>query len=304
MERINLFCFLASYTVAFALELTRFLGRSSLSRFVMLGFTSAGLLAQTLYLLNRATVTNLPPLLSSTHDWMLVLAWVVVTLFLLLSIADRGLAIGPFLLPIVLLFVASTYAMDVAPPEPLNSQRGWKLLHAASLVFGMLSVVFGFLSAAMYLLQHRWMRQRGPAVRHEGFRMPSLERLAQINRWTVATAFFLLSLGFGTGLYLTFTSPSGTSVLRFTDPLVIFSGIAWLCLAALLIWLTQGGTPSGRQVAWLTMFALGVLLVTVVGLQMLTGGHPRQVDSERNTAAACRPVRIAGLPTDERSPLL
>ena len=98
MWHVTVFCFLASYLVAFALELTRFKrrtppGMSLAGRFVMIGFGVAGFVAHTLYLLNRSQQTHLPPLLASTHDWMLVLAWVLVLVYLFFALVQRDLAL-------------------------------------------------------------------------------------------------------------------------------------------------------------------------------------------------------------------
>src|SRR5207302_191206 len=106
------FCFLASYLVAFALELGRLLGRSVISRVVMIGFGIAGFVAHTVYLLNRSQQTHLPPLLSSTHDWMLVLAWVLVLFYIFLTLAQRELAVGVFALPVVMILVGSAYFLN------------------------------------------------------------------------------------------------------------------------------------------------------------------------------------------------
>jgi len=54
MINVNVFCFLASYLVAFVLEAARFLRRSASRRMLLLGFASAGFLAHTLYLVNRS----------------------------------------------------------------------------------------------------------------------------------------------------------------------------------------------------------------------------------------------------------
>jgi len=75
MVNITVFCFLASYLVASVLEVIRLRGKSVINLWMMKGFAAAGLVAHTWYLINRAQQTNLPPLLSSTHDWLLVLAW-------------------------------------------------------------------------------------------------------------------------------------------------------------------------------------------------------------------------------------
>src|SRR5258708_34722774 len=98
MLHVTVVCFLASYLVALALELGRLLGRSRVSRFVMLGFGLAGFVAHTLYLLNRSQETHLPPLLASTHDWMLVLAWLLVLFYLFLTLVRSERALGEFAL--------------------------------------------------------------------------------------------------------------------------------------------------------------------------------------------------------------
>ena len=45
------------------------------SSLFMMGFAVAGLTAHTIYLVMRSQKSGLPPLLSSSQDWMLVLAW-------------------------------------------------------------------------------------------------------------------------------------------------------------------------------------------------------------------------------------
>ena len=103
LAKVSVFCFLASYAVAFGLEWTRLMRRPGISRLLVLALGLAGFVAHTAYLLvrSRNLESHLPPLLSSTHDWFLVLAWVVVLLYLFLTTLDRELAVGLFLLPVV-----------------------------------------------------------------------------------------------------------------------------------------------------------------------------------------------------------
>src|SRR5215471_12385305 len=136
MLHVTVFCFLASYLVAFGLELGRLLGRSRISRFVMVGFGVAGFTAHTLYLLNRSQQTHLPPLLASTHDWMLVLAWVLALCYLVLTLLQKELAVGVFALPVVLLLAGSAYFLNRDPYTAVNAvhaRRAWGLVHAALL---------------------------------------------------------------------------------------------------------------------------------------------------------------------------
>lgn len=280
MAKVQIFCFLASYVVAFVLELARMLGKSRLHRAVTLGFGLAGFGAHTLYLLNRGG----PPLLSSVTDWMLVLAWLLVLFYLFFTLLHKDLALGVFTLPVVILLVASTYLMrDTPPQEMLDALRGLKLLHASFLVFGMGGVAGGFVAGLMYLVQHRRLRTRH-AVR-DGLTMPSLEKLAQLNRWSVMVAFPLLTLGFATGVFLLLRVNTSERQVTFADPTVIVSGVLWLLLAVVFLFVLTVRTTTGKQVAWLTLCGCGFLLLAVVGLQIISGSHFPKVPSTESRAA-------------------
>jgi hypothetical protein len=68
--------------------------------------------------------------------------------------------------------------------------------------------------------------------------------------------------------------------------LVVGSGIVWVVMIAFFGWLLRADHVGGRQIAWRTIWAFGFLLVTLIGLQVLTGGHIYP----RATAAAAAPV--------------
>lgn len=272
MANVSIFCFLASYLLALGLEAVRLVRRTTISRAALLAFAAAGLVAHTAFLYFQSQRASLPPLLSSTRDWMLVLAWVVVVLYLFLTSVDRDLAIGVFLLPLVLLLVGAAYFVSGAPNAALANDLGqvryaWAMLHASLLVFGIAGVLVGFVLSMMYLVQHRRLKRR--QALQNGLTLPSLARLARLNWWAVMISVPLLTLGMGVGVGLTFLTEDRT--LSWTDPVVVGNAIAWLAMAALFVWLAKKDHPAGRQVAWLTVWAFGFMLVTVVGLQILAG---------------------------------
>ncbi|MCY2962812.1 MAG: cytochrome c biogenesis protein CcsA [Planctomycetota bacterium] len=272
MPHTSILCFLACYVVAFGLELTRFRGKSAVSRLISLGFTGAGLLAHTWYLLNRSHETSLPPLLSSTHDWMQVAAWLLALIYLVLAVLQNEMALGVFVLPVVLVLVASTYGLNHAPNNEIyamQARRSWGLLHAALLVFGVVAAAGGLLSAVMYLLQHRRLKTRH--AQPGGFQMPSLPRLAQANRWAFLLSFVLLTLGYASGLMLAIAAPDDEASVSLMEPVVLISGGVWTLMAGVVGWLLVHRGPVGRQVAWLTIVGLGCLLLTLFGLQLATG---------------------------------
>ena len=268
-SRIGVGCFLATYAVVFCLEWLRLAGRSQINRALILLGGGIGLATHTVYLFVRSSTTQLPPLLSSSQDWLLVLAWLAVVSYLFLTALDRELAIGIFLLPIVLLLTSATYFVSDTPNRRLDSLYGWKMLHASLLVLGMLGVLVGFVLSMMYLVQQR--RLKHPQSTPTGLGLPNLEKLARLNRWSVMISVPLLTGGMGIGVGLGLYAKSNQEAIPFNDPVIIGSTIAWLAMFALFVWLMTTPRTTGRQVASLTLWAAGFLMFTLIGLQVATG---------------------------------
>jgi ABC-type transport system involved in cytochrome c biogenesis permease subunit len=285
MSNVTVFCFLASYAVALGLDATRLLRLTAVSRTFVLIATAAGLIAHTAYLVVRSQQTNLPPLLASSQDWLLVLAWLAIVFYLFLTSVDRDLAIGLFLLPLVLALIGAAYFVSdstsgLMPRDPdvvRNAVYYWAMLHASLLVLGIAGVLIGLVFSLMYLVQHYRLKHHQTLQR--GLRLPNLERLARLNWWAVMVSVPLLTLGFATGVGLGLFSKEAARQVHFTDPVVIVSGVAWVGMVVFAVWLLRKERPAGKQVAWLTVWAFGFLLVTLVGLQVLTNGGRVSVET-------------------------
>jgi len=283
MANVNVFCFLISYAVAFVLEWTRLFRLTTMGRAVILLFAGAGFVTHTIYLLVRSDQTDLPPILSSPHDWVLVSAWLAIVLYILLTIFNRELAIGLFLLPLVLILIGSAYWVSDEPnallDDPVMRQeaiRGWLDVHVSSWVFGITGVIAGFVLSMMYLVQHRSLKHKQSL--QSDLSLPNLEKLARLNMWAVIGSVPLLFLGMGTGVYLGFLF-KGQRPITFSDPIVIVNGVVLLLMVVFLIWLLRPGRPAGKRVAWLTIWAFGFLLLTLIGMQVLTGGGPFSLET-------------------------
>lgn len=281
MTGVTVLCFLASYVLVLLLESVRLLRRSPASHTAALLIGLAGLVAHTMYLLSRSEEAQLPPLLSSTHDWMLVLAWLAVVFYLFITAFDRELAVGVFLMPLVLILIGAAYFVSDMPnprvagdPELMRQEavHHWAMLHATLLVFGIAGVVSGFVMSLMYVAQHRRLKHK--QTLKEGLSLPSLETLARWNWWSVMVSVPLLTLGMLTGVGLGLYSRTGPNPVPFGDPVVVVSGVVWVVMLVFFVWLWRTERPIGKQVAWLTIWAFGFLLVTLIGVQVLAGKGP------------------------------
>lgn len=283
MLNVSVVCFLASYLLAFGLEWTRFVPRNTSGGWLTIIAGVAGFVAQTLYLLMRSQQTLLPPLLSSMQDWLLVLAWLMVLIHLFVTLADRELALGFIMWPLTIGLIVAAQFVTAGPGPTANVHRNWTMLHVALLVFGIAGVTVGFVVSLLYLWQHRRMKLRTSST--VGLGLPSLERLARVNRWSLLVSIPLLTFGMVTGVGLSLARNSQTQIRDVSqDPIVLASGVCGLLMSAVFVWLLAGKRPAGRQVALLTAWACGFLLLTTVGAQVLTqaissssvhGPHPR-----------------------------
>lgn len=302
MSEVTIFCFFASYLLALAFEAVRAVRGVSWLRWPAVASAAAGLVAHTAFLWVRGRSLNLPPLLSSTQDWLLVVAWVACVLYLFVVAYDRKVGIGLFALPIVLLFVGvSSFASD-SPSRVIRfgessasegALRGWLLLHAALLGLGIAAVAAGVVSSLMYLVQHRRLRHK--QARPGGFTLLSLERLAQWNRLSILVGVPLLSLGMAIGFLLGYLAEREGGRVSFWDPVVIASCIAWLVMITVLGRAVRSEQPDAKAVAVRTLLAFGFLLTTLLGLQLATGGGGHAVEGwGTSEAKGPRPLGSGG----------
>lgn len=283
MLNVSVMCFFASYLLALAFEVVRFYRRSTVVEVLHLGMTAAGLIAHTLYLLLKSSQTQLPPLLSSLSDWLLVLAWLVVLLYLIMVLADRTFRAGILVLPLVLgLIVAASFGDGRSGQrEIVEVSRSWLMLHVSLLVFGTAAILGGLVLSLLYLWQH-WRLKHGGG-RHGGLVLPSLERLERLNRWALLAAVPLLTLGLIIGVALTTRGQVGWAT--WADPLVLTGTICWLMMVGVFVYVLGRQRAPGRQVAWLTAVSCGFLLLTVVGSQVLTSASHLQTVHGRQPPA-------------------
>lgn len=245
-------------------------GRSSVARGVLICFAAAGLIAHTSYLVTRSQNSGLPPLVGSSHDWLLVLAWLGGLLYLIALMTGERITLGLFLLPIMLgLIILAMFVDNVAGDEVREvAAHRWGMLHAATLMIGMGSVAAATICALMYLLQHQKLRGHTSALHR--LQLPNLERLTAINRWLVIGTVVMLTIGLATGFILAVSAQEDR--FDWSDPIVIGTTAVWGVMVAILVGLLTRREQTGREVARLTVLAGGFFLLTVFGLMLLSGG--------------------------------
>ncbi len=270
LEHVTLLCFFASYLLALVLELTQFVRASQLTRWGAILGTAAGLVAHTAYLLVRSRDSQLPPLLSSAHDWLLVLSWLIVVMLLTILLWNRHSAVALFGLPPVVVMVGAARFVSQSTDRILVDLYGWKMLHASLWVLGIAGCCAAFIISLMYLVQHRRLKrkQAEPSELH----LFSLERLSRWNWWAVIVSVPLITLALMTGVFLALWSRGSDQPVRLVQTGFVLTAALWLTMAVLFGWLVTARHPGGRIVAWRTIWACGLLLLMLLAQQLFIEG--------------------------------
>jgi hypothetical protein len=265
LSGISIVCFVASYAVALACEASRLAFRSGVRGAVMLGFATAGLVAHGLYLGWRAATEPAVPL-SSPFDWYLLAAWLLAAVYIYLMLANPRTPVGLFLLPVVLALVGAAQLSSREPFPQSPATQAWGMIHGMFNLAASVSVALGAVAGSMWLIQAgRLVRKQPPA---QGFRMPSLERLAHVTARTPGVAAWTAAAGFASGLVLNAVNRRHglLETVPWTDPVVLRMGVlvAWLVVADAVVHAARRRADRGRTAAWMSLASLGVLAVSIL----------------------------------------
>lgn len=269
ISHISITCFAASYALAWLLELSRLLFRSGVRGALLVGFAVAGFVAQTLYLGYRAAQSSSLPL-SSSFDWYLLAAWLLVAFYLYVTWYHPRTPLGLFLWPLVLgLIAAATWFADRQPIAPEPASQVWGMIHGIFLLLGTVTVMVGFVAGLMYLVQAGRLKRKH--VPSGGLQLPSLEWLEHVNSRVLFISALLVGVGFVAGIILNMIG--GRTQLPWTDPVVWSSGLmlAWL-VAAVLFNVFYKPARHGRKVAYLTIASF-LFLVVSLGMLLVNTQH-------------------------------
>ncbi len=250
MNRITVFCFVASYTLALGLEVWHLLSGRMLARVLAVTAGVAGVVAHTGFLASR-----LPPLVWQ-FGWMLFVSWALAIFYAIGALHYSRISWGLFVLPLVLGLVGLGVAFGV-PPEgtPHHDVGGglWGPVHGWLLLLATIGLCVGFLASVMYLIQAHRLRTKAPPG--EGLKLLSLERLELMNRRALVVAFPLLTAGMVAGVVLL----AQGSVVHWWDARVLVTAMLWVVYAVVL-YLRFARHARGRQVALMTIMAFFLLL--------------------------------------------
>ncbi len=257
LSGMTITCFAACYAIALAVEVSRLVWGWRIPTLVPLVIAALGLLAQSMYLVVHAQDELLRRAispLSSWYDFCLLAAWVLAAAYVGLTIRRPENSMGVFLLPLVLgLIGLAWFFQDTAPFPTRTALHVWRLVHGLTLMLGTTAVSLGFATGLMYLVQSYRLKNKLPPTRR--FRLPTLEWLQNFNRESLIISTCLLAIGLLSGVVLNVISKTEDGgVMRWTDPVVLSSGVLFLWLTLVTIFESlYRPAREGSKVAYLTL---------------------------------------------------
>ncbi|MGE5275944.1 MAG: inner membrane protein YpjD [Acidobacteriota bacterium] len=182
----------------------------------------------------------------SLFGWMLGIA------YLALLFRHRERAIGPFLIPFVVVFsaVGLLIPFRASPPKP-ETQGVLFALHVTLAILGYAAFTLSFVLSLLYLIQSRQIRRAKTGVLFA--RLPALEVIGRLNRTAVSIG--LSSLFVSVLLGAIWASRVWKGVLDAKLGFALFT----LLVYGLLLWMDRRGW-KGQRVALLSIVGFGLVI--------------------------------------------
>jgi len=269
LREITVTCFFCSYLLVLLVEGSRLWRRVPGRGLVVIIMSSLGLFAHFSYLFIRAYegLRSDSGILASWLDWSLLLSFILSTTFLVFFVRRPDTMVGFFFLPaIMILILIANISRDIAPFSRTEATQLWTTVHALAMMLGSLTVLLGFLSGCMYLVQSWRLKSKRAG---SGFRLPTLESLNRMNRRCLMISTVAVAGGLTAGVAMNLNRIGQIGLM---DRTVQFSVLllVWLIITTFFEFYYAPVSHS-RKGIYMTLASLGFLILAMFGA--LTTSH-------------------------------
>ncbi|HEY7369696.1 MAG TPA: cytochrome c biogenesis protein CcsA [Thermoanaerobaculia bacterium] len=199
---------------------------------------------------------------------MSLFGWMLGISYLILFARHRERAVGPFLIPFVILFSALGLLVPESPPAGAGEGGTRGVLFAFHVNLAMLAYAaftLSFVISVLYLVQARQIRRARSGRLFS--RLPDLEQIGRMNRTSVTIGLAVLAVSVLLGMAW------ARQVWRHLGDAKVVWALLTLLAYAFLLWMDRRGW-EGRRVALLSIagFCLVLFSYTIVNLYF-SGAH-------------------------------
>jgi len=265
MLSITFFTALALYLVACFYNCLAFIRHLESMFRASLIFSIAGICFHTVHIIITGMERGIFPL-TGRQEAMLFLAWALALSFIFIGFRYRVIALGVFMLPLVLLSMLSSLLFQESPVQDILRSRLF-YFHTTFLFLSYAAFVAGTVFAVLYLLQERELKSRNLRLFYE--RLPSLDKLDQLFSNSMLSGLVLMTSGLASGIYWAHREWEGGWI---SDPKVISAIVTWLIYLALTSIRAVTGW-RGKRMALITLAGFVSLLLTFWIATLLGSRH-------------------------------
>jgi ABC-type uncharacterized transport system permease subunit len=213
-------------------------------------------------IIHTALATGRFPL-TNMAEYLLVLGWVVMSLYLILQLNLRVPVAGLVMPPIAGLAALGAWLLqtnsDVAPAVDPSALF---LFHTTVSTAGIATLCLAFAMSVLYLVQDRALKARKGLKLLE--RLPALEKCDRIAFRAMVAGFILLTIGIVTGVGVNRSLYERLWTWEWKQILPV---LAWIVFAAVIL-LRQMLGYRGRKSAYLAIAGFALGLLTVIGMRL------------------------------------
>ncbi len=242
-----------------------FKGSKTTTRFILI-FAAAGFALHTAAIMARYAVAGHLPI-TSLHEAASFFSWCIVLIFFFLEYRYRLDLLGPFIMPVVFIFMLSSsiFPREIKELSPVL-QSYWLGIHTFLAFLGNAAFALAFGIGIMYLIQEHHLKSKHLGGLFQ--RLPNLQILDEVNYRLITIGFPLLTLAIITGAL--WAESAWGSYWRW-DPKEVWSLITWFIYALVLhARLTAGW--RGRKAAMLSIIGFISVIFTFFGVNLLLKG--------------------------------
>ena len=183
------------YIISFAAYLRNLYVESKVVGLIAGASLAAGLLLHYFALLERARVLQAVPY-EDLWGSLSLFAWLLGATFLGLELVHRGRAVGPFILPLVVVLFSLSHFRDVAP-HPTPARGPIFALHVTLNILAYSAFSLAFVLSVIYLIQNRLLLARKPGGMF--WRFPPMDVLERMTRSSALVGVLALAAGISFG---------------------------------------------------------------------------------------------------------
>jgi ABC-type uncharacterized transport system permease subunit len=196
-----------------------------------------GLVLHYLALLDRSRLIHAVPY-DDLFGSLSLFAWLLAATYLCLEAIHRRRAVGPFVLPIVIVLFLLSHASEAQPIKAPPAQGPLFAFHVTLNILAYSAFAISFVLSVIFLIQNRLLR--GHKLGIVGWRFPALDVLERMARSSVLIGCASLAVGMTAGFILAHRQKG---LYWDGDPKVI---VTILILAAYVVYMLVARTAAGR----------------------------------------------------------